>query len=215
MKTLAALLALVSTTCASNPGQAVVRIQRGDGRLLASGVVISSELVLTVKHVVEGGFNHDYVIRFQDGKQVTGRPLAQAVAYDGPALIKIPKGVYPIAEIASRSAQAGRDKIWGLGYPSGTPKLTYMVGRVRAGHQIGNAHTVEFDQGQIPGYSGGPLFNRHGQIIGLASHTDFSHTWHITLPTIAAFCYKYGVRPGVLYGDNGRPFLPPPALQSP
>lgn len=178
---------------AANPGEAVVRCSSPGA--MYSGVVISQELVLTAKHCGNGHYGQSVQVRFPNGKTITGSWYAQSAAYDGPALIKIPKGNWPVAKIAGRSPVARREKIWAMGYPAGTPQLTRMTGTVAPGGSIGNARMTEFSRGQIPGYSGGPLLNSQGEIVGLASHTNFRQTWHITLPDIARFCHQHGVDP--------------------
>lgn len=204
-------LAIVAAVLAGNPGEAVVRCTQPGSAY--SGSVVRSDTgefyVLTAIHCVRNRPPR-IEVRFQDGRIVYGSWHAMPPTTDGPALIKLPAGDYPHIDIAPRQVKARTEKVWALGYPSGTKTMNRMTGYVFPGGTLGpgggsgfsmggggDTHTVRFNKGQIPGYSGGPLLNRQGQIVGLASCTDFRSTWHITHSTIAAFCYRYGIRPAV------------------
>lgn len=213
MRILIAFLLLASYGFAEHPsGKAVVFIRRDDG-VSCSGVVLTRVFVLTAKHCTRGGHNQTYHIRFEDGTNVKGTFVDEGTAYDGAALLRIPDGDWPTADISPTSPVANKDKIWGVGYPGGRPIKNYMVGRVYDGQHIRGARMTGFSQGQIPGYSGGPLFNQHGQIVGIASHVEsrhYSETYHITLPSIAVFCSWHGIKPGIKYDADGNPRLPKP-----
>lgn len=215
---------LLAAVIAGNPGDAVVRCQQTGS--MYSGTVVRSEsgefFVLTAVHCVRNRPARIQV-RFQTGRTVTGSFYAMSSATDGPALIKLPVGDYPYAEISRKTVKARTEKVWALGYPQGTLRLNRLTGFVVQGGMLGpgggsgfsigangNAHTVRFSRGQVPGYSGGPLFNSQGQIVGLASCTDFRNTWHITHASIAAFCHRYGIHP---VGTAPPPSEQPPSVE--
>lgn len=195
-------LVLVLAVASFNPGQAVVRCQAPGW--MYSGIVIRSgdapdtdlaEYVLTAKHCIQGATRSQVTVRFQNGQEVIGHPADWSGGWDGPALLKIPKKRYPTAVIAGRYVKANVDKVWALGYPQATFKLHYKVGFVTQGTRISGEWMSEFNRAQWPGYSGGPLYNEQGEILGVASCTDFRHTWHISHTDIARLCWKKGIKP--------------------
>ena len=145
-------------------------------RGLGSGVLISNEgHVMTAAHVVQAA---DRVgVEFPDGHF----SLAQVVASVPPAdvallkLEEIPTDVAPLPLGDSDHLEVG-DEVFVVGAPYGLSH-TLTVGHLSARHApnrvAGNLTAVELFQTDAAintGNSGGPMFNRQGEVVGIVSH---------------------------------------------
>lgn len=177
---------------------AVVRCQTSHA--MYSGTVISRDLVLTAKHCTVGRESDAVEVRFKSGKTLRGRFHSQAKSAEGAALIKIPAGDYPQATIATALPKAKSVSVRCLGYPGGTYQLKERRGHLRpgSGKLTGNGsptHVNELDIPILQGYSGGPVLNPNGEIIGVISSTDDRSSLHVTLADIASVVKPAGIRP--------------------
>ena len=145
-------------------------------RGLGSGVLISNEgYVMTAAHVVQAA---DQVgVEFPDGHF----SLAQVVASVPPAdvallkLEEMPAGIDPLPLGDSDHMEVG-DEVFVVGAPYGLSH-TLTVGHLSARHApnrlAGNLTAVELFQTDAAintGNSGGPMFNRQGEVVGIVSH---------------------------------------------
>lgn len=139
-----------------------VTVDRGRG----SGVYIGRGYVLTAAHVVDGA--KTVLVKAQRGNAVTGEVLWSNTDYDVALIRADLRGVRP-AYLSCRDAAVG-DAIEAIGNPRDLD-FVHTYGQV-----AGGARPIEqFKRLTIasmlivPGMSGGPVLNRAGEIVGLAS----------------------------------------------
>ncbi len=141
--------------------------QSGEG----SGFVISSDgLVLTNAHVVHGA---DVITAtFTDGREVQADVLGYDEAMDV-ALLKL-RGDEDWDHVVlgdSEDAEVG-DWVIAMGNPLGlghtvTAGIVSAKGRVLGHHLFGDRAFIQTDAAINQGNSGGPLFNLHGEVVGI------------------------------------------------
>ena len=143
---------------------------------LGSGVLIDADgHVMTAAHVVQTA---DLVeVEFADGSKVTAAVVASDPIKDV-ALLKLdelPKKPRP-AKIGDSDKVRVGEEIFIIGAPLGLAH-TLTVGHVSARHTnkdgvMGEvrAETFQTDAAINQGNSGGPMFNRRGEVIGIVSH---------------------------------------------
>jgi serine protease DegQ len=150
-------------------GPSVVRVDDGS-RLTATGVVWDADgLILTTSHGVEG--DEKLAIQFADG---TRRP-ATVVGRDDEsdlALLRVaPEGLVPIERAADGDVQVG-NLVLALGRPGGRglqATLGIISARIEAQNDGQPEYLLHTDANLYPGFSGGPLVNVAGQIVGLTN----------------------------------------------
>ena len=150
--------------------------REGNGFGLGSGVVVNSDAnVLTAFHIIEG--STEIQLGFADGTRtsatVANVDLERDIAVLTPVVL--PGLVLP-ATIGNSSAMRVGDEVFAVGNPLG------LVGSFSAGVVSGfNREStprgreeplrglIQFDAAVNPGNSGGPLVNRHGQVVGIVT----------------------------------------------
>jgi S1-C subfamily serine protease len=143
---------------------------------LGSGFLISADgLIVTAAHVVQVA--DEVSVRFVTGDVVTAKIVASDPSADV-ALIKaerVPAGIEPVILGDSDSAKVG-DQVFVIGAPYGISH-SLTVGHVSArrtpSQLFGGFEQVEIlqtDAAINQGNSGGPMFNRRGEAIGIVSH---------------------------------------------
>lgn len=147
-----------------------------DGIGIGSGVVVNeSGAILTALHVVENANSIDVV--FADGTHTTA-VLATAQPENDIAILlptQLPEILVP-AILGNPNRMRIGDEAFAVGNPLG------LVGSMSAGVisgfdrsiPIGNENgrlegLIQFDTAVNPGNSGGPLLNRHGQVVGIVT----------------------------------------------
>ena len=142
---------------------------------LGSGVLISEDEILTAAHVVHAV---DAVeVEFTGGTRIVGEVISSEPRADI-ALVRLQQPY-----IDARPAQLGDsdrskvgDPVFLIGAPYGlghTLTTGHISGRHRPETHLGNLERAEFFQTDAAinqGNSGGPMFNRHGEVIGIVSH---------------------------------------------
>lgn len=153
---------------------ALVALETSDGA--ASGVIVTPEgLVLTAAHVVSDPQRHPLPglrvkVFLSNGQQVTGKALGMDVATDA-AMIQLAGGRkdWPFVPLMRGDVQAKTgDWCFALGHPGGYDRRRGDV--LRVGKILKTtANSLQTDCVLMGGDSGGPLFNLHGELVGIHS----------------------------------------------
>jgi S1-C subfamily serine protease len=167
-------------------------------RYPASGIVYAADLILTADHVVTREENLTVVS--EDGKpqpvKIAGRDPGSDLA-----LLRLSEKVFTPAAGAQaepkvgqlvialgRPANAGIQASWGI--------ITAIGGPARTGRGGLLDQYIQSETTSYPGFSGGPLVNSAGEILGLNT-SGLAHGTALTIPiksawTIADSLAKYG-----------------------
>ena len=188
-------------------------------RMPASGIAYEKNLVLTAEHVVER--DDDIRILLPDGSDV---PAAVAGSDPGSdlALLRINSGGLVPAEPAAQEARIGQIAL-ALGRPTSEGiqaslgVVSAIGGPVRTGHGGLLERYIRTDTIPYPGFSGGPLVDASGRILGVNT-SGLMRGGALTIPVslawqAAASLVQHGsVRRGFL-GIRSQPVAIPAAQQ--
>ncbi len=157
-------------------------------RFPASGIAISPDLVLTADHVVER--DEDIHVILPDGAQLSARLAGRDPGSDLAAL-RLERPVASPAEIAPQEARLGQ-LVLALGRPS-AEGIQASLGVVSAiGGPVRTAHGgllesyLRTDATPYPGFSGGPLVDTAGRVLGLNT-SGLGRGAAITIPAALAW----------------------------
>ncbi|MEO8309578.1 MAG: trypsin-like peptidase domain-containing protein [Caldimonas sp.] len=143
--------------------------ERRPVRGFASGVIVSAEgHILTSAHAV--GRLREATIRLADGREFSGRLIGLDTVSDL-ALLKIEAGRLAVAAIGDPRALRVGDWVSAIGAPFGL-ESSVTAGIVSARRTLPGTNGIEMIQTDVavnPGSSGSPLFNLHGQVVGINS----------------------------------------------
>jgi serine protease Do len=146
---------------------------RGNGgearRGAGSGFIIRKDgVVLTNNHVVEHA--KEITVALSDGRKLPAKVLGRDPKTDL-AVLKIDgKEPLPVVQLGDSDGLAVGDWVVAIGNPFGLDN-TVTAGIVSAkGRAIGQGpydHFIQTDASINPGNSGGPLFDEHGNVVGI------------------------------------------------
>jgi serine protease Do len=123
-----------------------------------------SGLIVTNRHVV--GLKSESIISLYGNKEVPGR-VVRAFRHVDLAFVKVDESPSKWAALADSSPVSVGQYVYAIGYPRGLPN-TLTEGLVSAvGRYINGRHFIQTDAAINPGNSGGPLFNEHGEVVGV------------------------------------------------
>jgi serine protease Do len=167
---------------AARVSRAVVAV--GVDGATGSGVVVSENgLVLTAAHVA-GEPNREVRFTFPDGKTARGKTLGTNHEMDA-GLMKISdEGQWPHVDIGELTEARLGDWVLGLGHPGGYDPQRPVVVRLGRIIRLGSG-MLETDCTLIGGDSGGPLFDMHGQVVGIHSRISDSIAANFHVPITA------------------------------
>lgn len=189
-------------------------------RLPASGVAYAPDYILTADHVVER--DEDIRIGLPDGSLVPA-VLAGRDPGSDLALLRLERPLAMQAEAAPQPAQVGQLAL-ALGRPSleGIQASLGIVSAIGGPLRLGRGGLLEqylrTDAIPYPGFSGGPLVDAAGRVIGINT-SGLARGVSLTIPAglawqLAAALAKDGrIRRGFL-GVRSQPVELPPAQQS-
>jgi S1-C subfamily serine protease len=208
--------ALAQTVASASPS--IVRVE-GRRRLAASGIVWSADgLIVTAHHTVQK--DEGLQVGLPDGQTVAATLVGRDPTTDLALLRAEAKNLTPLA-LAVESMQVGH-LVLALGRPGQTVQATLGIisalgenWRTSVGGLIDQY--VQTDVVMYPGFSGGPLVNAAGQLLGLNTSAlvrGISLTVPaVTLQRVVDMLVKHGkVRRGYL-GVNTQPVRLPAALE--
>ena len=162
-------LSAALATAVSQADSGIVRVE-GRRRLGATGIVWSAEgLILTANHVVrqDEGLN----VGLPDGSRVAASLVGRDPSTDLAVLKAEASGLTPLTEGNKQELGVG-NLVLALGRPGRTVQATLGIvsalgegWRTRLGGQIDRY--LQTDVVMYPGFSGGPLVDAAGQLIGL------------------------------------------------
>ncbi len=168
-------------------GESTVLVN-GRRRFPASGIAYTSELILTADHVVER--DEDVSVLLASGDSIAATIAGRDPGNDL-ALLRLEKSSAKPAEKASRDARVG-EVVLALGRPSqegieaSFGIVSAIGGPVRTGGGGMLEHYLRTDVIPFPGFSGGPLIDTEGRILGLNT-SGLAHGASITIPASIAW----------------------------
>jgi serine protease Do len=174
------------------------------GQAQGSGVIIDKEgHILTAAHV-SGKAGQKVRVIFPDGRIVQGATLGADVGTDA-GLIQITEEGVEFRHIAKGQSADLKKGQWiiTIGHPGG-----YQKGRppvVRVGRILDvKERAIRTDCPLVGGDSGGPLFDMHGQVVGIHSRIGAAITYNIHVPIDAYTATWDRLSAGEVWGS---PFL--------
>ena len=137
---------------------------------LGSGFVISKDgYILTNHHVVNNA--SEIIVKLKDRRELVAKLIGSDESTDV-ALIKVEASDLPVVTIGSPEQLQVGEWVLAIGTPFGFEQ-SVTQGIVSAkGRSLPDGNYVPFIQTDVainPGNSGGPLFNMHGQVVGINS----------------------------------------------
>lgn len=138
-------------------------------RMPASGIAISPDLVLTADHVVER--DEDLSVYLPDGSQIEATLAGRDPGSDL-AVLRLVTPVLTAAQPAPDEAHLGQ-LVLALGRPSpaglqaSLGVISALGGPVRTGRGGLLERVLRSDANPYPGFSGGPLIDAGGQVLGI------------------------------------------------
>jgi S1-C subfamily serine protease len=150
-------------------GAWTVRVQARRGPP-ASGIALAADLVLTADHVVDPGREDAIRIGLPDGSEVAGSVVGRDPATDV-AILKIASGSLTPARAAQGDPRTGALALV-VARPGAEPNaslglITGLAGpaRTRRGGML--ERFIQVDAVLYPGFSGGPLVDAEGAVLGM------------------------------------------------
>jgi S1-C subfamily serine protease len=201
------LLAVLSESMANaveKAGAATVLVD-GRRRFPASGIAFAADLILTADHVIER--DDDIPVVLPDGSQHAARLAGRDPGSDL-AVLRLPAAAAAIAEIAPQEARIGQ-LVLSLGRPTregiqaSLGVISAVGGPVRTGRGGLLERYLRTDAIPYPGFSGGPLVDTAGRVVGLNT-SGLAHGASLAIPVglawqVAESLAKHGsVRRGYL-----------------
>ncbi len=173
-------------TSAVEKGGASTVIVDARKRYPASGIAYASDLVLTADHVVT---RDEIKVALPDGKSLSGTIAGRDPGSDL-ALLKFAEKVLTPAETSTevkvgqlvlalgRPNTAGMQASWGIVTAIAGPARTHRGGLLD--------EYIQTETTPYPGFSGGPLVNTEGEVLGLNT-SGLTHGSSLTIPVKVAW----------------------------
>ncbi len=143
----------------------VVRVEANrqqGGNSIGSGVVVAPSVVVTNCHVTRDAT----AIRISAAGQLFEATGQRADGAHDICFLHVPGWQGKVAKVAQANEPRVGDPVAAIGFTGGTGRSLHL-GRVRALHVFEGARIVQSDAAFTSGASGGGLFDRDGQLVGL------------------------------------------------
>ena len=174
--------------------ESIVHVSNAEGE--GSGVIVAPETVATNCHVVEGGsaiiVRKAYERRIDErdeylaDESVNGDPSLDFCLLHVPELDGIPARIRRYETL-----RVGED-VYAIGNPQGVFDLSVSAGIISQLREDGGARQIQTDAAISPGSSGGGLFDKDGNLIGITTATWIEeHTQNINLAIPADWFFGY------------------------
>jgi S1-C subfamily serine protease len=182
------VLALLSNQMADaveQAGAAVVLVN-GRERLPATGVVFDTDLVLTADHVLER--DEDITIETASGTILAARLVGRDPTSDLAVLRVDGLGIAPATQGTARVGQivlaVGRPASGGAMASLGV--VSALSGPLRRRRGVAVEQVIQTDATPYPGFSGGPLIDAQGAVLGILT-TGLVRSTPLAIPTAVAW----------------------------
>jgi len=168
-------------------GESTVLVN-GRHRMPASGIAYAQDLILTADHVVER--EEDISVLLSDGSEIAAKVAGRDPGSDL-VVLRLDKGGASPAEKPTQEAQVGQ-LVLALGRPSpdgieaSLGVVSAIGGPVRTGRGGLLERYLRTDTTPFPGFSGGPLIDTAGRVLGLNT-SGLAHGAAITIPATLAW----------------------------
>ena len=168
-------------------GESTVLVN-GRHRMPASGIAYAQDLILTADHVVER--EEDISVLLSDGSEIAAKVAGRDPGSDL-VVLRLDKGGASPAEKPTQEAQVGQ-LVLALGRPSpdgieaSLGVVSAIGGPVRTGRGGLLERYLRTDTTPFPGFSGGPLIDTAGRVLGLNT-SGLAHGAAITIPAALAW----------------------------
>ncbi len=172
------LLALSNDLAAAveHAGRAVVGVN-GRRRLGSTGVHWRAGLIVTADHTVE--VDEDVTVTAPDGRTLTATVAGRDPAIDL-AVLRVDAGELPVAEIATEPARVGHIVLaLGRGPRASWGVVSALGDGQRRGAEAGEL--MSLDLTLYPGFSGGPLVDTRGRVVGVTTSGAARH-FQVAIP---------------------------------
>jgi len=153
-------------------GRAVFSVA-GRARLGSTGVHWRPGLVVTADHTVH--VDEEVTITGPDGRALTARVAGRDPTIDV-AVLKVDAPGVPVAEVADSSAVRVGHIVLALG---AGPRASWGVVS-----SLGEGRMLHLDLTLYPGFSGGPLVDAQGRVVGINTSGASRH-WQLAIPAAA------------------------------
>ncbi|MBD3672216.1 MAG: trypsin-like peptidase domain-containing protein [Planctomycetaceae bacterium] len=165
-----------------NPMEAAVRLRVNQGGSInfGTGTIIESRpeytLILSCGHIFRGADSSTRIaVDYYDGEEPTtwaGRLVRFNDKSDVGLVIVKPERVLPAVRISSRPDNVSkRELVFSIGCGNGEPPTRWQM-FVKSVDQFVGSSIIECTQAPVSGRSGGGLFNRSGELIGVCMAAD-------------------------------------------
>jgi S1-C subfamily serine protease len=161
-------------------GRAVFKVD-GRARLGSTGVHWRSGLVVTADHTVH--VDEEVTITSPDGRALTARVAGRDPTIDI-AVLKVDAPGVAVAEVADSSAVRAGHIVLALGAgPRASWGVVSSIGEGRGGRTAAG-ELLHLDLTLYPGFSGGPLIDVQGRVLGINTSGASRH-WQLAIPSSA------------------------------
>jgi S1-C subfamily serine protease len=153
-------------------------------RLPSSGIAYSADLILTADHTIER--DEDIRVLLADSSQLSAKVAGRDPGSDL-ALLRLERPVLPVIQAADQPARIGQFAL-AIGRPSSEGVqaslgvVSSIGGPVRTGRGAMLARYIRTDCIPYPGFSGGPLVDSSGRLLGVNT-SGLARAVALTIPT--------------------------------